>query len=112
MAKKQTKKSEASEVADWGWVNIIKDWFLANAKDLTSNFVEEVQKKMENIFIKAGQSVSRTLFTSLTMFSGLIFMMIGLAILINDLIGISNSIGYIMIGFVVVLVGMFSNKNL
>lgn len=110
MKKKTNKKT--TEIWDSTWMETIKNWMIDNAKDLTSGFLNEIQKKVESFVSTLGHSVSRTIFSSLTMFSGLVFMMIGLAILINDLIGISNSIGFIMIGFVVVLVGMFANKNL
>ncbi|MBD3238215.1 MAG: DUF2776 family protein [Candidatus Moranbacteria bacterium] len=108
--KKQTKKQKNRERQP-DWLEVIKNWAAENAKDITYNLVRDTRERVRDFIHELFGELNRVLFSSLTVFMGLVFLMIGLAILINEVVSISNSLGYIMVGIVVILSGVMINKR-
>lgn len=94
-----TKKQKESGI---DWTNLLKMLVLENAKAVAVNAADEVRKKIK----KAISESTQKFITSTLILVGLIFLMTGLAIFINEAVQASNSVGYIVVGILVVAVGV------
>jgi len=101
--KTHTKKEDGID-----WVNMMKIFVMENAKVLAANAAGEVRKKIKTVISESTQRF----ITSTLIFIGLIFLMIGLAVFINEAVGNSNSIGYVVVGILVVAGGVIMKDGI
>lgn len=106
MEKQKNKKNQELE-----WAEIIKSWILENAKTLTVNAFKDTGLKIKGRFQKTLQRMGKTILSSMIILAGLIFLMIGLVKIINEAMNFSDSLGYIVVGIMVVLVAIVINEG-
>ena len=111
METKKQKTKTASENMGSDWIDIFKKVVVDNVKNFTLMAVGEIRDNVTTYVKKLTCEISRAFFSSVVISMGLVFLMAGLAILINEVIGISKSIGYIFVGIIVVLVGILFQDN-
>ncbi|MEA3273015.1 MAG: hypothetical protein U9Q72_00230 [Patescibacteria group bacterium] len=109
--KKKTKKSKSTFNENTDWIQLIKLWATESLKKIVADTFMEMRKKTGDFLRKIIENVSRLVVSSLIILIGLIFVMIGLAILINEFVAISGSVGYIVVGILVVLIGLVINSS-
>ncbi|MBD3244865.1 MAG: hypothetical protein GF335_02630 [Candidatus Moranbacteria bacterium] len=109
MAKKTKSTKNESNLGQW--VDLIKNWASENAKNITTNFIEETKEGIIEFFENLTSNVNKIIFSSLTVFAGLIFLMVGLSKLINEILMVSGSIGYIFVGLLVIFTGVLIRDN-
>jgi hypothetical protein len=105
--KNKKDKGTAGDLLESHWVQTIKNWAVENAKDFTMYTLSEVKDTVSGFLRNITRELSQSIFTSLTIYSGLIFLMIGLALFVNDLVEISDGVGFVFVGILVVLLGVF-----
>ncbi len=100
--KEKNNNAEGGEV----WTDFLKEWATENLKKIAMNTFGEARKKVGDFFRRVIGDASRVIISSLVILIGLVFLMVGLAILINEMLPISGGIGYIIVGVIVALIGL------
>jgi ABC-type transport system involved in cytochrome bd biosynthesis fused ATPase/permease subunit len=106
---RNTNKGEQGGAFDW--LDSIKDLVITNVKDIATTTFQETKRKVTKCVQEVGNNALRILISSLMLLAGLVFLMIGLAVVINEMVMFSNSIGYIVVGVMVVLLSCFLNEK-
>lgn len=68
---------------------------------LVSRITDPIKQQIE----KTQRAIQKNIFGNLFMLIGIIFLMIGSSLIINDLVGISQGVGYAMMGFLALIIG-------
>lgn len=90
------------------------DWFgkaegivMSFLKGLLKIGVETINERVREFYALVRKNIAG----SFVMMVGFIFLLVGLAIFINDLLGISQGVGYAIIGIVAILTGLIIIKK-
>lgn len=103
------KKKKEEEQEDH--ISFIKDT-LKNmaqnlAKGIASTWLENIKEKIREGIMKA----KRRMFGSALVMIGLVFALVGFAIFLNEIIDLSNGLGYAIVGIIVLLIGYLMIKG-
>jgi hypothetical protein len=109
--KKKIKKENKNFNQEEGWIKFLKEWATESLKKVALNTFEEARQRVELFFRKLLGNISRLVISSLVILIGLVFLMVGLAVLINELLPISGGIGYIIVGLIVALAGIIISDH-
>lgn len=96
-----SKKSEDSE----DWRDIALHFAVGTMRELGNTVLRSFQDKID----RAVSSLVRRLFSTLFLCVGLVFLLVGLANLVNDLLPGSTSVGYILVGAVAIVIAMVTS---
>jgi len=86
----------------------IKDMLLEFAGSFVRNFFDKLQEGISGKIREVLHEVKRTVTVTFLLLLGIIFMLIGLANVVDILVGMKG-IGYLFIGFVIMFFGIFLN---
>jgi hypothetical protein len=89
------------------WKEKVEGYLGEFAKHLAGGFVERVKERVREIIV----AIQKNVVGMFLMLLGLIFVLIAFVIFINELIGISDGIGYAVVGVVVLLLGLIIIKK-
>jgi hypothetical protein len=89
------------------WKEKIEGYLGEFAKHLAGGFVERVKERVREIIV----AIQKNVVGMFLMLLGFIFVLIAFVIFINELIGISDGIGYAVVGVVVLLLGLIIIKK-
>ena len=103
--KKATKKSSTSKSK---YDSSLKDMLLQVVGSFARNFFDQLQEGVANKVKEVTQEVKRTVTVTGLVLLGMIFMFIGLANVVDIVVGIKGA-GFLFIGFVVMFFGIFMN---
>jgi hypothetical protein len=104
---KQTNTSNNQDEKQFDWAAKLEDIAGGVIKGVMGGLVERIKERMHELFV----SFQKNLAGSFLLLVGFIFVFIGLAIFINDLVKISNGIGYALVGIVALLTGLIIIKK-
>ncbi len=93
----RSKKVERNSLE---WLEIVLDKSVYFARNFGTSIGEKISKELQKI---VGTAMQTVIMSSLFVV-GVVFVMIGFVVLVNELIGFSNSIGYFMTGFIILFV--------
>jgi len=108
---KKTKKSKPIFDENTDWIKFMKLWATESFKKIVADAFMGIRKKTEDFLRKIIRNVVRLAVSSLIILIGLIFAMIGLAILINEIVAVSDSVGYMAVGILLALTGLIVNSR-
>lgn len=101
------KQGDNLESQGTDWKEKIEGYLGEFAKNLAGGFIERIKMQLHNIYL----SVQKHVLGMFLIFIGFIFAMIAAVIFINDLVQISNGIGYAVVGFFALLIGLIIIKK-
>ncbi|MDD5489428.1 MAG: hypothetical protein PHP25_01975 [Candidatus Moranbacteria bacterium] len=104
MEKKQNKDSEEHGT---DWKEKIEGYLGEFAKNLAGGFVERIKAQLHNIYVSIQKHVVGIFLIAI----GFIFALIAIVIFINDLLKISNGVGYAIVGIGALLLGLIIIKK-
>lgn len=96
-----TKKKEESE----DWRDVALHFAVGTMRELGNTVLRSFHEKVDQVV----SSVVRRIFSVLLLCTGLIFVLVGLAKLLGELLGGSPSIGYVLVGALAILMAMVIN---
>lgn len=103
----ETKQNKGSEEHGTDWKEKIEGYLGEFAKNLAGGFIERIKAQLYTIYVSA-QKHALGMFLILV---GFIFALIAIVIFINDLIKISNGVGYAVVGFFALIIGLIIIKK-
>lgn len=103
--KKTAKKSSSSRPRD---DSSLKDMLLQVVGSFARNFFDQLQEGVASKVKEITQEVKRTVTVTGLVLLGMIFMFIGLASVVDLVVGIKGA-GFLFIGFVLMFFGIFMN---
>lgn len=89
------------------WIDLIVHFFSSTLGSIGKSFAESIQQKMR----AAVAMLLRGIFAILLCIVGLVFMLVGLAQAIGAFMGLGDSVGYIIVGAMAVLVGLLVSAD-
>jgi hypothetical protein len=101
------KEKNDPEVQGTDWKEKIEGYLGEFAKNLAGGFIERIKAQLHAIYVSA-QKHALGMFLILV---GFIFALIGISIFVNDLIKISNGVGYAVVGVGALLLGLIIIKK-
>jgi len=101
------KQNEKLERHGIDWKEKIEGYLGEFAKNLAGGFVERIKMQLHNIYL----SVQKHVLGMFLIFIGFIFALIAAVIFINDFLKISNGVGYAVVGFFALLIGLIIIKK-
>ena len=109
----ETKKTNSKSKKNNGdWTDFVKDVVVKNIEEISETFLKNVQKKTSEFVLHVVEAINLKILSSLFFFVGFLFLMVGIALTINDLIQLSPGIGYLIVGFLVVLISILLNERI
>lgn len=93
-----TKKTKEAE----DWKDVALHFAVGTMRELGNNVLRSFHERLDRVVA----SIARKLFSMLLLCVGLTFLLVGLAHLVNDLIGGSSSMGYILVGAIAMATAM------
>jgi hypothetical protein len=105
MAEKKQDDNLESHGTDWK--EKIEGYLGEFAKNLAGGFIERIKMQLHNVYL----SVQKHVLGMFLIFVGFIFALIAIVIFINDLVKISNGIGYAVVGLFALLIGLIIIKK-
>lgn len=105
--KKKTKKKSHS----LDWLEIIKEMIIINAKNAVQNAFQEARQRTSDYLQNIIAKISLAIVSSLVILLGVVFLMIGLAAFLNEIIGSTRGLGYLIVGLTVALIGVILNEK-
>lgn len=104
-----TEKQQEENLENHGtdWKEKIEGYLGEFAKNLAGGFVERIKMQLHNIYL----SIQKQALGMFLIFVGFVFALIAAVIFINDLVKISNGIGYAAVGFFALVVGLVIIKK-
>jgi hypothetical protein len=114
MKSKTKPREEFSGHAQRGkeWSDVIKDWIFDHLKAFTSLLVAETGKEIKNRLRDFLSMVNKAFISSLMVFLGVVFLMVGMALILNELFNISGGLGFILVGILSVFLGVVVREEL
>ncbi|MDP1845981.1 MAG: hypothetical protein Q8L09_04555 [Candidatus Moranbacteria bacterium] len=103
----EKKQSENLESHGTDWKEKIEGYLGEFAKNLAGGFVERIKTQLHNIYL----SIQKHVLGMFLIFIGFIFALIAVVIFINDFVKISNGIGYAVVGFFALIIGLIIIKK-
>jgi hypothetical protein len=107
MPRKISPKNNKREESDFDWKNFASGFASNFIKSVTSSLFEKFNDFLEKFL----QTLQKGFTGMFLMFLGLVFILIGLAIFINDLVAVSDGLGYSIIGISAFLFGYIIIKK-
>lgn len=105
--KTNSKTKDAQNQQNFDWKSLVSGFTSMFIRSVTDPLFEKLNEILANVV----KSVQKGFAGIFLMLLGLIFVMVGLAIFINDLIAISNGLGYGIIGMAAFLTGYIIIKK-
>jgi hypothetical protein len=104
-----TEKKQNDNLESYGtdWKEKIEGYLGEFAKNLAGGFIERIKMQLHNVYL----SVQKHVLGMFLIFVGFIFALISIVIFINDFVKISNGIGYAIVGFFALLIGLIIIKK-
>ena len=104
-----TEKKQSDNLENHGtdWKEKIEGYLGEFAKNLAGGFVERIKVQLHNIYI----SIQKHVLGMFLILIGFVFALIAIVIFINDLVKISNGIGYAVVGFFALIIGLIIIKK-
>jgi len=104
-----TEKKQNGNLESQGtdWKEKIEGYLGEFAKNLAGGFVERIKLQFHNIYL----SIQKHVLGMFLIFIGFIFALIAAVIFINDFVKISNGVGYAVVGFFALLIGLIIIKK-
>ena len=99
------KNKHKDDGIDWG--NLCSTTLLGNVKGIAEGITSGFKKKIRD----AVSRTTRRFVANALIFLGLVFLMVGLAIFLNEVLRLSNGIGYAVVGILIVMVGVVVNDQ-
>lgn len=103
---KDNKNGEA-ETHGFDWFGKVEHVVESFVKGLAGGFAERVRERLHEFAVK----VQKNIVGFILVMIGFVFALVGISIFINDLVKISNGIGYASVGFVVLFLGIIIIKK-
>jgi hypothetical protein len=103
----EKKQSDNLESHGTDWKEKIEGYLGEFAKNLAGGFVERIKVQLHNIYI----SIQRHVLGMFLILIGFVFALIAIVIFINDFVKISNGVGYAMVGFFALAIGLIIIKK-
>jgi hypothetical protein len=103
----EKKQNDNLESHGIDWKEKIEGYLGEFAKNLAGGFIERIKMQLHNIYL----SIQKHALGMLLIFIGFIFALIAIVIFINDLVKISDGIGYAVVGFFALLIGLIIIKK-
>lgn len=108
MLKRKKEAAEDFASSSSTYVKEMVGGFVAGfMRSMTDNLVGKVRIEVT----KVQETIQRNIMGTLMLFLGLAFALTGLAIFINDLVQISDGIGFALVGIVALLMGYITIKQ-
>ena len=101
------KQDNIPEEHGTDWKEKIEGYLGEFAKNLAGGFIERVKMQLHNIYL----SIQKHVLGMFLILIGFIFALIAAVIFINDLVKISNGIGYAVVGFFALIIGLIIIKK-
>ncbi|MBU2025466.1 hypothetical protein KJ912_01880, partial [Patescibacteria group bacterium] len=86
-------------------------FIVKNIKNITFSAFGEIKQKVADHFKETVYKINRVIVSSIVILIGIIFLMLGLAIFINELVGATKSLGYLAVGLTVVIIGIVVHEH-
>jgi hypothetical protein len=103
----EKKQNDNSENHGTDWKEKVEGYLGEFAKNLAGGFIDRIKMQLHNIYL----SIQRQVLGMFLIFIGFIFALVAIVIFINDLVKISNGIGYAAVGFFALLIGLIIIKK-
>jgi len=103
----EKKQSDNLESHGTDWKEKIEGYLGEFAKNLAGGFVERIKMQLHTIYL----SIQKHVLGMFLIFIGFIFAMIAAVMFINDMVKISNGVGYAVVGFFALLIGLIIIKK-
>ncbi len=105
--KSQNNDKKETESAGFDWFGKVEHVVESFVKGLAGGFAERVREKMHELILRIQKNVTGFFLIMI----GLVFALIGIANFINDLVKISNGMGYAVVGLAVLIIGLVIIKK-
>ena len=105
MVEKKQEENIKSQGTDWK--EKIEGYLGEFAKSLAGGFVERIKTQLHELYI----AFQKNAVGGILMLIGFIFALIAMVIFINDLVKISNGIGYAVVGIAAIFLGLIIIKK-
>lgn len=102
MENQDNKKEENGE-----WYEKIESIVGIAAKNVMGGFFDRVKERLHEMMV----SVQKNLFGAFLLLLGLVFGLVGIAIFVNDLVRISDGLGYALVGLGAICIGLIIIKK-
>lgn len=99
------KNKHTGDGIDWG--NFCSATLFENAKNIAEGVTGGFKRKVK-------EAISRTtkrFVANILIFLGLVFLMVGLSVFLNEVLRLSNGIGYAVVGMLIVMIGVVINDQ-
>lgn len=103
----EKKQSVNPENNGTDWKEKIEGYLGEFAKSLAGGFVERIKVQLQNIYI----SIQKHVLGMFLILIGFVFALIAVVIFINDFVKISNGVGYAVVGFFALAIGLIIIKK-
>lgn len=103
----EKKQNDNLESHGTDWKEKIEGYLGEFAKNLAGGFIERIKMQLHDLYL----SIQRHVVGMFLILIGFIFAMIAVVIFINDMVKISNGVGYAVVGFLALLIGLIIIKK-
>lgn len=103
----EKKQNDNLESHGTDWKEKIEGYLGEFAKNLAGGFIERIKMQLHDLYL----SIQRHAVGMFLILIGFIFAMIAVVIFINDMVKISNGVGYALVGFFALLIGLIIIKK-
>ncbi|MDD5146179.1 MAG: hypothetical protein PHN39_00290 [Candidatus Pacebacteria bacterium] len=109
---KETKEKTPKESAGWkkglsGLIETLTQQATNSIIELTKHSIHQINEEKN----KAVANFKRMVISSILMGVGFVFLLVGIAIVINEYFTARNSLGYILVGLAVVIAGLWIGRK-
>lgn len=103
----EKKQNDNLESQGIDWKEKIEGYLGEFAKNLAGGFIERIKMQLHDLYL----SIQRHAVGMFLILIGFIFAMIAIVIFINDMVKISNGVGYAVVGFFALIIGLIIIKK-
>ena len=105
--KNNNDENEDAGTRGFDWFGKVEHVVESFVKGLAGGFADRVRERLHEFVAKIQKNVTGFILVMI----GFVFALVGISIFINDLVRISNGIGYAVVGFIVLLLGIIIIKK-
>lgn len=99
------RAKQKEEGIDWG--SFCSATLFNNAKEVAQGITGGFKKRVREL---VGRTTQRFI-ANILIFIGLVFLMVGISVFLNEMLSLSNGVGYAIVGMLVVMVGVVVNDQ-
>ena len=103
----EKKQNDNLESQGTDWKEKIEGYLGEFAKNLAGGFIERIKMQLHDLYL----SIQRHAVGMFLILIGFIFAMVAVVIFINDLVKISNGVGYAVVGLFALIIGLIIIKK-